>query len=67
MDAVIGIITRHPMREDELIQTLKQFTPGDISDTLLELEKSGKAQIVERLGSRFWSASAAYFPPGKSQ
>jgi hypothetical protein len=55
------------MREDELIQTLKQFTPGDISDMLLELEKSGKAQIVERLGSRFWIASAAYFPPGKSQ
>lgn len=65
VDAVIGIINRHPMREDELIQTLQQFTPGDISDTLLELEKSGKAQIVERLGSRFWSASAAYFPPGK--
>jgi hypothetical protein len=29
---------------------------------LTELEKSGKAQVVERLGTRFWSASPAYYP-----
>jgi wyosine [tRNA(Phe)-imidazoG37] synthetase (radical SAM superfamily) len=65
VDAVIGIITRHPMREEELIQTLKRYDPDDISKTLLELEKSGRAQIVERLGTRFWSASPSYYPPEK--
>jgi hypothetical protein len=33
-----------------------------VSASLSELEKSGKAQIVERLGVRFWSASPAYYP-----
>jgi wyosine [tRNA(Phe)-imidazoG37] synthetase (radical SAM superfamily) len=66
VDAVIGIITRHPMREEELIQTLNRYDPGDISNTLLELEISGKAQIVERLGTRFWSASPSYYPSEKT-
>ncbi len=65
VDAVIGIITRHPMREEELIRTLSRYDPEDISNTLIELERSGKAQIVERLGIRFWSASVSYYPPVK--
>ena len=67
VDAVIGIITRHPMREDELIETLKHFSPGEVTATLTKLEKSGKAQVVERLGIRFWSASAAYYPSWESK
>ncbi len=62
VEAVVGIITRHPMREDELIETLKHFSPGAVTTTLMELEKSGKAQVVERYGIRFWSASLAYYP-----
>jgi hypothetical protein len=50
------------MREDELIETLKHFSSGEVTATLMELKKSGKAQIVERLGVRFWSASPAYYP-----
>ena len=65
VDAVVGIITRHPMREDELIETLKHFSPGEVTVTLAELEKSGKAQVVERYGARFWSASPAYYPAFK--
>jgi wyosine [tRNA(Phe)-imidazoG37] synthetase (radical SAM superfamily) len=65
VEAVIGIITRHPMREDELVQTLKRYAPADIANTLVELEKSGRAQIVERLGTRFWSATPSYYPPEK--
>jgi wyosine [tRNA(Phe)-imidazoG37] synthetase (radical SAM superfamily) len=56
VEAVIGIITRHPMHEDELIETLKHYPPKEVSSTLSELEKSGKAQVVERYGSRFWSS-----------
>ena len=66
VEAVIGIITRHPMREDELIETLKHFSPSEVTATLTKLEKSGKAQVVERLGIRFWSASAAYYPSWES-
>ena len=66
-DAIIGVITRHPMREDELIETLQHLSLGDVSATLSELEMSGKAQVVERLGIRFWSASAAYYPSWESK
>ncbi len=62
VDAVIGIITRHPMREEELVETLKHFSPGEVNETLIELEKSGRAQVVERYGVRFWSASSAHYP-----
>lgn len=65
LDSVIGIITRHPICEAELIGTLKHYAPEEVSVTLEELEKSGKAQVVERFGVRFWSSSLAHFPPGK--
>jgi wyosine [tRNA(Phe)-imidazoG37] synthetase (radical SAM superfamily) len=62
VDAVVGIITRHPMREEELVETLERWSPGDVAATLSELEKSGQTQSVERYGVRFWSASPAYYP-----
>jgi wyosine [tRNA(Phe)-imidazoG37] synthetase (radical SAM superfamily) len=65
VNAIIGIITRHPMREEELIETLKHLSSGEASTTLAELEKSGRAQVVERFGTRFWSGSPAYYPPCK--
>lgn len=62
VDAVVGIITRHPMHENELVETLKHWSPREVTATLTDLEKSGKAQVVERYGVRFWSASPAYYP-----
>jgi wyosine [tRNA(Phe)-imidazoG37] synthetase (radical SAM superfamily) len=62
VDAIVAIIARHPMREDELVETLKRWQPGEVTATLQALADSGKAQVVERLGIRFWSASPAYYP-----
>ncbi|NMC84352.1 MAG: radical SAM protein [Anaerolineaceae bacterium] len=62
VDAIVGIITRHPMKEAELVETLKQFSSEDVVKTLNQLEESGKAQIVERYGIRFWSASPDFYP-----
>jgi wyosine [tRNA(Phe)-imidazoG37] synthetase (radical SAM superfamily) len=62
VEAVVGIITRHPMSEEELIETLKHFSPGEVASVLKALEKSGKAQVVERFGIRFWSAMASCYP-----
>jgi len=66
VDAIIGIITRHPMRNDELMETLKHWSPAEVAATLTELEASGKAQVVERYGIRFWSASPGYYPASSS-
>ncbi|MFZ2095171.1 MAG: radical SAM protein [Anaerolineales bacterium] len=65
LEEIVAVITRHPMREEELIQTLERFSPDDVLNRLAELEKSGKAQVVERYHTRFWIASPAYFPPRK--
>jgi wyosine [tRNA(Phe)-imidazoG37] synthetase (radical SAM superfamily) len=62
VDAVIGIISRHPMREDELLSTLSYWSPDQVKSTLVELSKSGQVQIVERFGAQFWSAALSHFP-----
>lgn len=61
-DAVISIITRHPMRQEELERTLEQAAPGQVSGVLAELERNGCAQVVERYGIRFWSAAPSHYP-----
>jgi wyosine [tRNA(Phe)-imidazoG37] synthetase (radical SAM superfamily) len=62
LDAVIGIITRHPMRQVELERALESWSPGQVSQALAELMTSGRAQVVERYGVRFWSAVPSRFP-----
>jgi wyosine [tRNA(Phe)-imidazoG37] synthetase (radical SAM superfamily) len=62
VDAIVSIITRHPMREDELVRALERWTAGQVQEALEALALSGKAQVVERYGARFWSASASRYP-----
>jgi wyosine [tRNA(Phe)-imidazoG37] synthetase (radical SAM superfamily) len=61
-EAIVGIITRHPMREAELRHALERWSPGQVEEALAELEASGRAQVVERYGARFWSAAASRYP-----
>jgi wyosine [tRNA(Phe)-imidazoG37] synthetase (radical SAM superfamily) len=62
LDAVLGIITRHPMRQEELERTLDRWSPGHVAQTLADLEASGRVQVVERFGTRFWSAAPSHYP-----
>jgi wyosine [tRNA(Phe)-imidazoG37] synthetase (radical SAM superfamily) len=62
IEAVVGIITRHPMRQEELERSLMQWSPGQVGQALAELEASGRVQVVERYGTRFWSAVPSYYP-----
>jgi wyosine [tRNA(Phe)-imidazoG37] synthetase (radical SAM superfamily) len=61
-DAVIAIITRHPMREEELNRTLERWRPGEVREVLETLRASGKAQLVQRFGTWFWSAAPSNYP-----
>ena len=65
IDAILGIISRHPMRQEELEMALCRWAPEQIDLVLSELEASGLAQIVERVGSRFWSTAPSHFPDEK--
>ena len=60
--AVLQIITRHPMRQEELEKALAQWAPDQVAETLARLTASGQAQIVKRLGTCFWSAASAHYP-----
>jgi len=61
-DALIDIITRHPMRLDELVRCFPTWPPGQVRAVLTDLQSAGEAQTVERHGLRFWAASAAHYP-----
>ena len=61
-EAIVGIITRHPMRQEELEQILNHWSPEQVSKALADLRASGQAQIVERLGVHFWSAAPSIYP-----
>lgn len=65
VDAIVGIITRHPMKESELLETLAKWPSADVTKTLEAFRQSGKAQVVIRYGTRFWSASGTHFPTEK--
>ncbi len=62
VDAIVGVITRHPMRQDQLEQTLARWAPSQVQEALDQLLASGRAQQVERLGVTFWSAAPSRFP-----
>jgi wyosine [tRNA(Phe)-imidazoG37] synthetase (radical SAM superfamily) len=58
-EAVLAIVTRHPMREEELVRMLAGAgEEGRIHDALEALSKRGEIQPVVRQGQRFWG------PPG---
>jgi len=50
------------MRQEELERALDRWFPGQVRQALLELESSGRAQVVERFGVRFWSAATSHYP-----
>lgn len=61
VESILGIITRHPMNEPELHETLARKCPGQGSMILDKLMSSGESQIIERYGERFWVSADAKF------
>jgi wyosine [tRNA(Phe)-imidazoG37] synthetase (radical SAM superfamily) len=61
LDAVVALITRHPLREEELVCALHRWAPGSVSRLLSELAATGRAQQVTRYGEHFWTAGAAKY------
>jgi hypothetical protein len=55
-DAIAAIIRRHPMREEQVIETLKHFEvdEGAVQESLLRLAESGKIKKVEYRDRVFW-------------
>lgn len=67
LDAVVGVITRHPMLEDDLLRTLDRWQPAQVREALAELETSGRARVVLRYGRRFWTTTAARYGEAQNE
>jgi wyosine [tRNA(Phe)-imidazoG37] synthetase (radical SAM superfamily) len=61
VDAVVAVLMRHPVAEGELLRMLARWQPGHVLETLGDLERSGKAQVVTRGDERYWSYAAARY------
>ncbi|MDY7039789.1 MAG: radical SAM protein [Chloroflexota bacterium] len=53
-EAVLAVISRHPMRESRLMETLDRFAPGKVQATLARLESGGRARRHVYRGEAFW-------------
>ena len=62
LETIVEIITRHPMKENEIIAALEAYPLVDVKAALQQLEESGKIQVVVRFGIRYWSKSSSYYP-----
>ena len=60
-EALIAVITRHPMAEEDLVETLHRWGPGEVGSVLSKLSEKGQARVVNRYGKRFWSAAGARY------
>lgn len=62
MKYVFGPVPCHPMRQDELERTLERWSSAHVSQALMDLKASGRAQVVERYGMQFWRTTPACYP-----
>ena len=58
---LMGIITRHPMPEADLMAGLPAWQPEQVKAALTRLEARGRTQRVKRFGTWFWSAAKAFY------
>ena len=61
-DAILTVVSRHPMQEIEIVQTLAHWAPGQVHDALTNLAFQAKIKVIERYGKRFWCSTATLFP-----
>jgi wyosine [tRNA(Phe)-imidazoG37] synthetase (radical SAM superfamily) len=61
-EAIVSIVTRHPMSLPQLTAALDAWTPDEVGSALAMLEQAGVIRPVERLGVRFWAAATSVFP-----
>jgi wyosine [tRNA(Phe)-imidazoG37] synthetase (radical SAM superfamily) len=65
VEAIIAVVSRHPMRVDEIEDALAHWAPDEIQTALAELQESGNVRIVERHGVSFWASAESFYPEDK--
>jgi len=62
LDAIVSIITRHPMRQEQIERSLTRWAPEQVEQSLDGLITSGRAQVVDRYGTHFLCATSSKYP-----
>jgi wyosine [tRNA(Phe)-imidazoG37] synthetase (radical SAM superfamily) len=62
IDAIVGIIGRHPMRLEDIERAVVRWSSEEIRMALENLKNSGRVKMVERFGIRFWCPASSQFP-----
>jgi wyosine [tRNA(Phe)-imidazoG37] synthetase (radical SAM superfamily) len=60
-EAILSVILRHPMREDDLFAALERWPDDEVRQILQDLSESGHARLVTRYGVRFWAAAGTKY------
>jgi wyosine [tRNA(Phe)-imidazoG37] synthetase (radical SAM superfamily) len=60
-DAVLAVISRHPLRDEEILSALARWSPAEIDEALALLRDRGAVQVVSRFGQRFWSHAGSHY------
>ena len=55
LEAILMIVQRHPMREEQIVETLAPFSQGAIRDALDELENSDRVRQIPYEGKVFYT------------
>jgi wyosine [tRNA(Phe)-imidazoG37] synthetase (radical SAM superfamily) len=61
LDAVTTIVRRHPMRYDQIVETLDHFPPEAVQAALDELIAVGKMRVVVYRDKAYYVAGAGYY------
>ncbi len=62
---LLGILRRHPLRDEELAMLLRRRPPREVRKVLASVAESGQVRRVRRFGSCFWCAAESRFPAVK--
>lgn len=70
LDAILAILERHPMSEDQVKQAIAHATAGGppdaVEDVLRALRTCERAQLIERHGTRFWTVAEQHLTPAQA-
>jgi len=64
---LLAVVTRHPLRERELLHLLERWRPGQVTAAVDALTASGAFQVVNRLGEQFWCSAGSIFAAGAGE
>jgi wyosine [tRNA(Phe)-imidazoG37] synthetase (radical SAM superfamily) len=62
IEGIIGIITRHPMSEEQLINAIENSQDEVQTEIIHKLKESNRVQIIERFGKKFWCGMPSVYP-----